>query len=162
MFRERECAGWGARVGAYLIDYLIAAVIPLALGIVLAIASENDAVDAIGGLLIIFGSILTYPLYAAIAMARGGDRAGQTIGKQAVGIRVVRDGGERVTFGYALLRELVVRWLLLGFVGGFFLLPPLLDVLWPLWDDSNRALHDMIVSSHVVRADDPPSPMSAE
>ena len=28
----------------------------------------------------------------------------------------------------------------------------LLDCLWPLWDDENRALHDMIVNSRVVRA----------
>jgi hypothetical protein len=28
----------------------------------------------------------------------------------------------------------------------------LLDVLWPLWDDQDRALHDMVVSTHVIRA----------
>jgi hypothetical protein len=32
------------------------------------------------------------------------------------------------------------------------LIPFLLDYLWPLWDDQNRALHDMVASSHVVRA----------
>jgi uncharacterized RDD family membrane protein YckC len=38
-------------------------------------------------------------------------------------------------------------------VGGFLLgIPWLIDVLWPLWDDENRALHDMIVKSHVVRS----------
>ena len=36
-------------------------------------------------------------------------------------------------------------------IGGFFFIPTLLDWLWPLWDDENRALHDMLVSSHVVR-----------
>ena len=53
-----------------------------------------------------------------------------------------------------------MRWLLIGFIGGLFFIPPLLDLLWPIWDESNRALHDMVVNSHVVRADaPPPTPM---
>ena len=28
----------------------------------------------------------------------------------------------------------------------------LLDDLWPLWEDENKPLHDMIVKTHVVRA----------
>ena len=31
-------------------------------------------------------------------------------------------------------------------------IPWFLDFFWPLWDDENRALHDMIVSTHVVQA----------
>ena len=31
-------------------------------------------------------------------------------------------------------------------------IPWFLDIFWPLWDDENRALHDMVVSTHVVRA----------
>ena len=27
----------------------------------------------------------------------------------------------------------------------------LADVLWPLWDDENRALHDFVVNSRVVQ-----------
>jgi uncharacterized RDD family membrane protein YckC len=62
-----------------------------------------------------------------------------------------------MTYGWALLREFVVRALLFGVLGTFFFsIPILLDYLWPLWDESNRALHDMIVSTHVVRADPPP------
>jgi hypothetical protein len=57
-----------------------------------------------------------------------------------------------VTFGWALLRQFVVIYLLFQVVGGIaFGLPWLIDALWPLWDRENRALHDMIVKSHVVR-----------
>ena len=28
----------------------------------------------------------------------------------------------------------------------------LLDVLWPLWDDEHRAIHDMVVGTRVVEA----------
>jgi uncharacterized RDD family membrane protein YckC len=62
-----------------------------------------------------------------------------------------------MTYGWALLREFVVRVLLFGVLGSFFFsIPWLLDYLWPIWDESNRALHDMVVSTHVVRADPPP------
>ena len=54
-------------------------------------------------------------------------------------------------FGWALLRQFVVIDLLFQVVGGFAIRPRILDFLWPLWDAENRALHDMIVKSHVVR-----------
>ena len=47
----------------------------------------------------------------------------------------------------------MIKYLLFGVVGGFFLaIPTLLDYLWPLWDEQNRALHDMLASSRVVQA----------
>jgi uncharacterized RDD family membrane protein YckC len=65
---------------------------------------------------------------------------------------VVRDSGPPVDFGFAFLREFVVKGLLFVFVGGWFLsIPTILDYLWPLWDDQNRCLHDMVVKTHVVR-----------
>ena len=30
-------------------------------------------------------------------------------------------------------------------------LATLADVLWPLWDEENRALHDLIVDTRVIR-----------
>ena len=79
-----------------------------------------------------------------------------------MGIRVIRDRGEPMDYGWALLRQFVVIVLLFGVLGSvFFSIPILLDYLWPLWDESNRALHDMIVSTHVVRADGPVAPPPA-
>ncbi len=147
-----ECATWGSRVGAYLLDILFATVIPSIAGIVL-LATGVDGLEALGAVVLIAAIGIAFPVYSAAFEARSGERAGQTLGKQIVGIRVVRDGGEPIGFGFALLRELAVRWLLIGFVGGWFFFPPLLNLLWPLWDESNRALHDMVVSTHVVRAE---------
>ena len=47
-------------------------------------------------------------------MAREGAHNGQTWGKQIVGIRVVRDNGEPMDFGWSALREIVVKGLLFG------------------------------------------------
>jgi uncharacterized RDD family membrane protein YckC len=51
------------------------------------------------------------------------------------------------------LREIAVKGLLVSIASSILpLIPWLLDNLWPLWDDENRALHDMVCSTHVVRA----------
>jgi uncharacterized RDD family membrane protein YckC len=156
IFNGVECATWGSRVGAYLLDFLFGVVIPVAIGIPLA-ASGVSGLDTVGAVIILAAIIVGFPVCSAIVESRSGAHNGQTWGKQIVGIRVIRDGGETVGFGYAFLREFLVRWLLIGFIGGLFFIPPLLDLLWPIWDESNRALHDMVVNSHVVRADAPPS-----
>ena len=156
VFRGRECATWGARVGAYLIDYLIAAIVPIVIAVPLMV-SEVAGLDVLGVVLLLSGLFITFPIYCAALEARSGTHQGQTLGKQMVNIRVVRDGAEPIGFGFGLLRELLVRWGLIGFIGGFFFFPPLLDGLWPIWDETNRSLHDMVVSTHVVYADDDPA-----
>jgi uncharacterized RDD family membrane protein YckC len=86
-------------------------------------------------------------------MMREGQNNGQTWGKQMLGIRVVRDNGEPMSFGWAALREIAVKGLLVSIASSIIpIIPWLLDYLWPLWDDENRALHDMVCSTHVVRA----------
>jgi uncharacterized RDD family membrane protein YckC len=128
-------------VGAALLDGLIVGV-PIA---AIAVAVE----PALGILLGFVASLTYYPLL----MMRQGEANGQTLGKQVTGIRVVQESGEPFTYGPAALREFAIKNLLFGTVGGFFLaIPTLLDYLWPLWDDENRALHDMLASTRVVQA----------
>lgn len=149
-------ASWLSRVAAAVLDGLVlfAAVLVVAgPGTALLIADHTAAgiVALLLGLLV-YG--LLYVFYGAWLMRRPGRRNGQTLGKQWVGIRVVRDTGEPFGLGPGLLREFVVKLLLFGWVGGTFLLaiPSLLDILWPLWEDENRALHDLMVKTHVVDA----------
>jgi uncharacterized RDD family membrane protein YckC len=89
-------------------------------------------------------------LYAPWMMARTN---GQTLGRMAVGIRVVRADGRPINFGFAMLREVVVKWLLFGLVLGSVTggIATLIDYLWPLWDEENRALHDLIVNTRTIR-----------
>jgi uncharacterized RDD family membrane protein YckC len=74
---------------------------------------------------------------------------GQTVGKRATKLRVVRDGGQPVTFWLGMLREFVVK-IFFGLLvtGG---LCWLVDALWPLFDDRNRAVHDMVSETRVVK-----------
>jgi uncharacterized RDD family membrane protein YckC len=46
----------------------------------------------------------------------------------------------------------LIKIVIFGIAGSFTAgIAPLLDVLWPLWDEENRALHDFIVSTRVVQ-----------
>jgi uncharacterized RDD family membrane protein YckC len=151
-------AGWWSRVGAALIDGLIVGIGGLLLLIAItAPFSAGFLWDEDAGIVsIIFGLILAVVcvsiialLYAPALMARTN---GKTFGRMAVGIRVVRAKGEPMTFGFALLREVVVKALLFGFAGSVTGgLANLADVLWPLWDEENRALHDLIVDTRVIK-----------
>jgi uncharacterized RDD family membrane protein YckC len=151
---ETPLAGWGSRVGATLLDGLILLVpVVVLVVIIVAVAAGSDVGGVVVGIVGFLAYILAALFYAPVLLAREGEHNGQTWGKQAVGIRVVRDSGQPYDLGSGFLREFVVKNLLFGTVGGFFFaIPTILDWLWPLWDDQNRALHDMVVSSHVVRA----------
>jgi uncharacterized RDD family membrane protein YckC len=153
-----ELASWWSRVGAALIDGLIigvGALIILALfGSVFSVgffaSNEAGAVGLIVGLMLSFLAIaIVALLYAPLMMARTN---GKTLGRMALGIRVVRAKGQPMDFAWAMLREVAVKALLFGFAGSVtFGLANLADVLWPLWDDENRALHDFLVDTRTVR-----------
>lgn len=163
-------AGWWRRVGATLIDGLIIAIPAGAVAVMLVLPllgplAPGDLFESVGGfllgLLIVFGylmlvlvlTLVTLVLYGGFTMSRPGPRNGQTVGKQALGIRVVRLGADPLTFWSAATREAVLKGLLFGGVGGLFLgIPTVLDILWPLWDREGRALHDMLANTRVVRA----------
>jgi uncharacterized RDD family membrane protein YckC len=151
-------AGWWRRVGATLIDGFI--ICALALVLLVAITAPFGigffAGDTVGVVAVIVGLVfaclcvfVAALLYAPAMMARTN---GRTFGRMLTGIRVVRASGEPMSFGFAMLREVAVKWLLFNAVGGSitFGIAPLIDVLWPLWDEENRALHDYVVNTRTV------------
>jgi uncharacterized RDD family membrane protein YckC len=154
-------AGWGSRVGAHIIDLLVLLIPGLILfGVIVAgavgISGDDDgSAAAIIGALILFFVVMSaiVLLYAPLLMMRDGARNGQTWGKQLLSIRVVRDNGQPFNFGSAALREVVLKFLAVNIASSIIpFIPWFLNYFWPLWDDQNRALHDMAVSTHVVGA----------
>jgi uncharacterized RDD family membrane protein YckC len=146
-------ASWGSRVGATLLDSLILTIPVVILTIVIvAVASASNTGGIVGGALGFLAYLLVALFYAPLLMARDGAHNGQTWGKQIVGIRVVRDVGQPFDLGSAFVREFVVKGLFFGVLGSVFAgIPLLLDWLWPLWDDENRCLHDMLLKNHVLK-----------
>ncbi|HWI21550.1 MAG TPA: RDD family protein [Baekduia sp.] len=154
---RHRLAGWGPRVGAALIDGLIVMAI-FAVIFVPLLAATSILSDSTGGIIGIvlaglFGAFVFFVasiLYAPVLMARWD---GQTIGKRAVGIRVIKTSGEPMDLASAFLREALVKGLLAWVVAAFtFAVAPLIDYLWPLWDSENRAIHDFICATRVVEA----------
>jgi uncharacterized RDD family membrane protein YckC len=152
-------ASWWSRVCAALIDSVIIGVGSLVLLIALTAPFSIGFFggDDVGFVSIVVGllfatlcvTVVAF-IYAPAMMARTN---GQTLGRMVVGIRVVRAKGQPMSFGFAMLREVAVKALLFGIASSLtFGLATLLDVLWPLWDEENRALHDFIVDTRVIRA----------
>jgi uncharacterized RDD family membrane protein YckC len=150
-------SGWWRRVGAFLIDGLIVTVAAAALTIaIIAPLSLGDLSEDELTLLAYFVTVMiaivcvtiVALLYAPAMMARTN---GKTVGRMVTGIRVVRANGERITFGFAMLREVAVKTLLFGIAASItFGISALADALWPLWDEENRALHDFLVDTRTV------------
>ena len=149
-------ASFGARLGAYLIDWLItsAMLIP---GYVVLIAGPKHEVDcggitdnqfavcegptggtwAIALLLWLIALIATVMYFAKL------DGQGATIGKRSLNIRVVDETtGQPIGTGRGVGRYFAK--ILSGFLCG-------LGYLWMLWDDQQQTWHDKIVSTVVVR-----------
>jgi uncharacterized RDD family membrane protein YckC len=150
-------SGWWRRAGALMIDGLIVGIGGLALLIAITAPFSVGffASDGVGVVAIIVGFLIgslcvtvVALLYAPALMTRTN---GKTLGRMATGIRVVRANGEPMTFGVAMVREVAVKALLFGILSSItFGLASLLDVLWPLWDEENRALHDFVVNTRTI------------
>jgi len=145
-----------------VIDFLIVVVPALILlailggGVLASSEGDSDAgvVGFVGAVLLtlLVVAVVAF-IYAPMLMKREGANNGQTWGKQILGIRAVRDNGRPWTFGPAALREVVFKNLAVGIASSIIpVIPWFLNFFWPLWDDQNRALHDMAASSHVVKA----------
>jgi uncharacterized RDD family membrane protein YckC len=163
-------AGWWSRAAAAAIDGLILSIPVAALSVVAVLVligpvARGELASNLGGVLLALLLVLAYLLlafvlllvtlllYAGLSMGRPAPRNGQTLGKQALGIRVVRLSGDAATFWSAAMREVAIKSLLFGGVGGLlFGIPTVLDFLWPLWDGEKRALHDMLADTRVVLA----------
>ncbi len=136
-------AAWTARAGATLIDVVILIGVAIVIGLLFAAIGNSDS-GVLGGVIFYYVAVF---IYAPLTMMRSGEHNGQTLGRQATGIRVVRESGEPMGFWWSVLRELVCKGVL-----SLFTVPLLISYLWPLWDDRNQALHDKMASTLVVEA----------
>jgi uncharacterized RDD family membrane protein YckC len=141
-YMGRVLANWPQRVGAYLIDDLIAG-IPAFLALILFSGSTADETASAGAVLV---SSLLYLVSLGIwiynrAILQG--RTGQSWGKQVLKLRLVRmaDGqpvGGLMAFFRDLLHILDALVCYLGF-------------LWPIWDARRQCLFsDKILNSVVL------------
>ncbi|MGD8926090.1 MAG: RDD family protein [Thioalkalispiraceae bacterium] len=144
-YNEGELAGRGTRLGAYILDVLFSLIAVAPMFIMLAVKGNSDqgfmiaiTVMVIG--LIILLSINIYYLY----------QNGQTIGKRLLGIKIIRNDGDRAS----LPRLLFLRMFLVNLIGNI----PYIGMVFVLVDPlfifraDRRCIHDLIADTKVIVA----------
>ena len=151
-------AGFGRRFAAFLLDALfltfvtgvyallvsggtLAAVLGIALvlgGLPQDISGVVVAVVAVTVVTVVVGAVLIYGLYWVLMTGL----AGATLGKLALGLRVVDETGGRPGLARAFMREVPGKFLSKsGLYLGFF---------WVLKDGRKQAWHDKIAGTYVL------------
>ncbi|MBD8695854.1 RDD family protein [Stenotrophomonas sp. CFBP 13718] len=140
-------AGFWKRLAAYLIDYVILTASSMAIGAIVGLGIGGAASLAGGGsttagvmsqvigALIGFGISLAY--YAWFHASSGG----ATPGKMAIGIKVVRSDGDRITMARSIGRYFATLLSSLTLLIGYLL---------AAFTERKQALHDMICDTVVV------------
>jgi uncharacterized RDD family membrane protein YckC len=123
-------AGFWRRFAAYLLDQII-----LGIPVVIVVLISDQTV----------GNVVSFALTLAYFSFFEGGPTGQTVGKKALGIRVIdfKVGGP-IGYGRGLVRT--IARLLSGIV-------LFLGYLWMLWDPEKQTWHDKIAGTVVVPVD---------
>ncbi|MCS4278210.1 RDD family protein [Stenotrophomonas rhizophila] len=134
-------AGFWKRYAAYFIDYILLTVVTLPLSMiinVMGVSSGSEGMQvALTLVVMLLSMVISIGYYAGFHASRGG----ATLGKMAVGIKVVRGTGERISFLRAFCRYLATivssLILMIGFIMAAF-------------TERKQALHDMMCDTLVV------------
>ena len=144
-------ANFGQRLVAWIIDVIITAIPVWIIGALLGATFFSFEIDertgemttangATAGSLLLYNLIsIALPL-AYYAYFEGGS-SGQTIGKRAMSIRVLRMSGTQLGWGLAIGRY---------FARILSFLPCLLGYFWMLWDRERQTWHDKLTNTVVV------------
>jgi predicted Zn finger-like uncharacterized protein len=140
---EQSYAGFWIRVLAYLIDSVLLITVQTALSLLinltigmLGIATEGD--PAISTIIWLFGAVLSIS-YAVFFTGY----CGQTPGKMALRIKVIRTDGGPVNYGRAALREVLGKFISSILLG--------IGYLMVAFDNRKQGLHDKIADTYVIK-----------
>jgi uncharacterized RDD family membrane protein YckC len=140
---QGEMAGFGRRLGAFLIDQIALLMIGLLLGLVVGFSMGANGADpkVIQGTAQVLGYLVGWIYYAA--MESSASQA--TPEKQAMGIKVTDLSGRPISFGHASLRH---------FSKVLSALPLLAGFLAVLVTPKKQGFHDMVTGCLVIKSND--------
>jgi uncharacterized RDD family membrane protein YckC len=150
-YGQPRLADWGSRVGAYLIDSLMASAVLIVAMIVASVcAAASISIQSDGSIATPWVTIVCYVVgygaYIGVLIwnrwLRQG-RTGRSVGKSVLKIRLISaDTGRPVGAGTAFLRDLV------HIADGFLYI----GFLFPLWDQRKQTFADKACNTLVVTA----------
>jgi uncharacterized RDD family membrane protein YckC len=140
-YMGRTLANWPQRVGAYLIDYLIAA-IPAFLAVILFSGTDPGETPSAGAgfvaFLLYLVSLGIWIYNRSITMGR----TGQSWGKQVLNLRLVRMAdGQPMGGGMCFVRDLAHI---------LDAIPCYIGFLFPIWDARRQTFADKVMSTVVL------------
>ena len=132
--------GFWIRVGAYFVDLIVLLIPNLLITFLLNTTTpvENEVDKAILDMMSITFNIILWWVYSAVLQSSAWQA---TVGKKAVGLKVVDENGKRISFGRATGRYFAsfISCLILGI--GYMMVG---------WTSRKQGLHDMIAGTLVV------------
>lgn len=136
-----RAASWVSRALALAIDALVLCAVT-AVVLAPALLSGRD-VDLVAVPVLVIAAAAYFPLTMRAA--------GQSWGKRATGIRVVRVDGRALDAGTVIVRDVIGKTLIFSvFAVVALFVPTLVNFFWPLFDSRNQALHDKMAQTIVV------------
>lgn len=133
-------AGFWIRFVAVLIDSLLVTSVQAVFGIALSLIGSGMANQEllVGGVSFMFGSVVSVAYYVFFT-----GYCGQTPGKMALRIKVIRTDGSDLSYGRAFLREAVGKFIsaLILFIG----------YLMAAFDSQKQGLHDRMADTYVIK-----------
>ena len=129
----------GRRLGAHLLDIIVPYAALILFISVSGIESLADKGEGSGLRILLAVAVLSaYVIWAFILFARA-----TTPGKKILGMRVVKENGNRAGFLTMLFREVIGK-----FISAIVVL---LGFIWILFDKENQGWHDKLASTYVIK-----------
>ncbi len=131
-----ELASVGARFVAYFIDGILVGVVAVVVLLLFGLVLGDSASALI--------QVLAFVIYVGYYWYFWTRRDGQTPGKSALGIRVVKADGSAISDVDAIIRAIGYQVSSIIFCLGY---------IWAIFDSENQAWHDKLARTYVVRAE---------
>lgn len=138
----QQLASIGLRCSAFLLDYILTLLVPSLTVLVAVYFKRRWNAPGFANVVLIVGYLLTFALIL-FNWVYLSERDGQSFGKRFIGIRIVREDGQRITFRTAIFRHLI------GYPLSIF--PFALGICWALLGKKQQAWHDKLAGTLVVK-----------
>ncbi len=137
-------AGFWIRLVAMMIDAFIVFMLQFLLGSLIAVAGfvTGAGSESIVGNMVILVQLFSYTLSFAYYIFFTG-YCGQTPGKMALRIKVIRCDGSQISYGRAAFREIPAKFIS-GILFG-------IGYLMVAFDEQKQGLHDRMVDTYVIK-----------